>query len=178
MPRGNNRGGKVEGAGRKAGDRAFPAGTIEPDQPNSDAPPGGKRAGREASAVALAPRSETHAQAGLALYARGFSIREVARRLHKDPATVTKWIDAFPDVLNAEIRKLVDPTEVFSPMIPLAAQAYHAALEQGDTKVAQDVFDRQWGKAVVRTVSDSKVDIRISIWDGGELGGAEVIEHE
>jgi hypothetical protein len=107
-------------------------------------------------------------RAGLALAARGLSIAEISRRLNRHRDSVARWLEVYPEALEQEIMKLVDPSMVFAPMVPNAARAYHAALEAGDTTVAKDVFDRQYGKPVVRTISDSRSDIRITIFDGAE----------
>jgi hypothetical protein len=150
MPRASNQGGKQPGAGRKPGNRPLQLMTPDGDERthSSDVAP--------------------HIRAGLALVARGLSKAEVARRLNRRPQAVFQWINLYPDVLEQETLKLIDPGMVFAPMVPNAARAYHQALEAGDTTVAKDVFDRQYGKPVVRTISDSRSDIRITIFDGAE----------
>jgi hypothetical protein len=158
MPRASNQGGKQPGAGRKPGNRPQNR-NLTPfrNRPETDYPD-----------IEDRPEPPPHIRAGLALVARGLSKSEVGRRVNRQPAAIYKWIANYPDVLEQEVLKLVDPSMVFAPMVPHAARAYHQALEMGDTSVAKDVFDRQYGKPVVRTISDSRSDIRITIFDGAE----------
>jgi hypothetical protein len=157
MPRASNQGGKQPGAGRKPGNRLANLVNYR-----------GTEAAQSLTDTYRPAEPPPHVRAALALVARGLSKTEAGRRVSRGPRSVSLWTQQYPEVLEQEVLKLVDPSMVFAPMVPHAARAYHQALEAGDTTVAKDVFDRQYGKPVVRTISDSRSDIRITIFDGAE----------
>ena len=132
MPRASNQGGKQPGAGRKPGP-SFPQRT-------------------KAVHVATQPDElPVRIRRALTFSARGLSNHAVCQEVGCDVRTLKSWMLQYDDVYRQIIEtELADPRRAFAPMLPKAVSAYDKALEVGDTAVAKDVFDRAYGKPIVR----------------------------
>ena len=104
------------------------------------------------------------------LRALGHRWSYIAQQTGRDVETCQRWIDAYPDVAEAEVRRLTDPESFLTPMIPKAAATYHEVLDSTDPRqlplraqVAQDVFDRRFGKPTIRQESVSLQGIVIEV---------------
>lgn len=118
--------------------------------------------------------------AAIRMYVRGMRVTDIAREMKKVPSTVHFAINRYPDLVEAAARELADPEKMFLPMMPKAAAAYHRVLERGEaegdvldaamsrvqTAVAQDVFDRAYGRPVQRNINEGKHEIHITFHDG------------
>jgi hypothetical protein len=145
---------------------------------------GGKRSGSgrnpgpltTGSALHESPSARTYLQvddaqplAAVAFFARGLSYAEIGRRLSRDEHTIAKWVSDRPDLLESEVRRLVDPAESLRQHLPRATQAYGEALnsERDAVKLAaaEGVYDRVYGKPVVRTELKAQVEALIVFVD-------------
>lgn len=159
MPRASNQGGKQPGTGRKPGG-TFP--TSQRTLVRRDA--AGLLKDGEQLPLALI-------KSVISFSARGLSNSQVAKKLGKDRRTIARILEDYPELVDEAVRAFVDPTSLLAPMLPKASRAYHWALEKGDTSVAKDVFDRAYGKPIVRTQQELQADIRIVFADASEDAG-------
>lgn len=114
------------------------------------------------------------------MHARGRLIKDIAKELGKPKETIGLVIHRYPEIMDACIRELADPERMFLPMMPKAAAAYNRILDRGEaeddvldaamsrvqTAVAQDVFDRAYGRPVQRNINEGKHEIHITFHDG------------
>ena len=106
----------------------------------------------------------------LELRALGHPWRAIERMTGRDMDTCQRWVAAYPELALAEVRRLTDPVAFLEPMIPKAAATYHEVLDSTDPRqlplraqVAQDVFDRRFGKPTIRQESVSLQGIVIEV---------------
>ena len=147
MAVGNERGGRKPNAGRKPG-RDY-RGMLPEATGASESPAASTTLVLDATTAPLITAAR--------LRATGVSLREIAKRLGRDWETVKRYLDspdgriALQDAVNA-----YTPPDIFSGMVPYAAEAYYDALEDRDepqirATMARDVMDRQFGKSVIRS---------------------------
>lgn len=96
----------------------------------------------------------------------GMSVAEIGKRLHRGRETIRRVRDEHPELILQAVRQLTNPADVFAPMLPGAASSYTRALARGDTTTAKDVFDRLYGKPLVREQRLERKEIRITFVDG------------
>ncbi len=168
-----NRGGKREGAGKKAGVTRLNWGR----QPviNED----GKKEFIPIVTQTPTPQQRTFA----ALLAKGNTVSEVIRQLHIARQTAYNWKNAdwFPVVEREERdRFLGNPIAVFGDMLPQAIQAYQKALQEDDLKlavqIAGEVFDRIYGKSVIGQQTESHQSVIIQFIEGPETPQGNIID--
>ena len=82
--------------------------------------------------------------------------------VHRNAQTLSRFRAKHQDLIIAEARRMTDSRPVFEPMLPKAAEAYHVALDEHDTTVARDVFDRLYGKSRVNDAGSSTVSVSIT----------------
>ncbi len=146
---------------------------------------GGKRigAGRKTSsqvpglvsAQEILPQHRTFAS----LVVRGMKLKDICNMMNISMQTTRNWRDQawFPIVAEEERNKLLgNPLDVFSPMLGDAIQVYGEALKHGDTKIAQNVFDRIYGTPVQRSKTEGQHSVVIVFSKLGDDG--PVIEGE
>ncbi len=162
--RGSNQGGKQPGAGRSAGSterNRIALRSLDPvERPKQEE----NRVIQRLRAVA-------------ALSARGQSSKAIAKVLGVSSTLISHLCakPEYPALFREELDRLVgNPMATFAPMIPAATTAYEQGLE-GDKPidVAKDVFDRVYGKPLVRQQVDSRQRMEIVFIDAtpGGLGG-------
>ncbi len=160
--RGSNQGGKQPGAGRSAGSterNRIALRALDPvERPKQDE----NRVTQRLRAVA-------------ALSARGQSTRKIAEVLGVSSTLISHLCakPEYPALFREELDRAVgNPIATFAPMIPAATQAYEQGLAGEDAiPVAKDVFDRVYGKPLVRQQVDSRQRMEIVFIDATPLGG-------
>ena len=163
MPRASNRGGQRQGSGRKAKTEAM----VPVNQ------------GQE---PCIEVKKLTDSQRiVLNLIARGKKAVEASKITGVAQKTISAW--RKQPWWDTALQQMTDhllghPTEMFGPMVPKALETYEKALEEGDTKVAADIFDRTLGKPLVRQATASVVDVKISISGKGDADVTAYIEQD
>ena len=107
-------------------------------------------------------------QSAIRFWARGLPKVQIAKHLGRDRNTIAEWIEEHPEAVDEAVRQLTNPSDVFHPMLPLAAAAYRQALENLDAAVARDVFDRLYGKPIVREQRSERREVRIMFVDASD----------
>lgn len=102
------------------------------------------------------------------LIALGLPIAEISRRVHRSRPTVRQIRDTRQDLVMNAVRQLTNPSDTFAPMLPAAASSYHRALQSGDARVAQDVFDRLYGKPLQREQRTERRDVVVTFVDASD----------
>ncbi len=187
MPKGDNSGGKRTGAGRRKGVTRLNTPNTEPSsalvKADSDVPKG-TFGGPQPSIWGDGPNPRQRTFA--AMVVRGKSIDKICEELPLDRGTAYKWLKEpwWPQVEMEERQILLgNPVAVFQEMLPNAIETYRKALEEDNAKlaieVATQIFDRLYGKAVVRQQTESRQSVVIQFIDvPDEIKAKEVIEGE
>lgn len=152
MPQPDNRGGKREGAGRKPGHRferrllSAPAGTVASTEVRSPA-------------VKIGP-DDPALLSVIAMRARGLPWAEIERRTGRDADTCKRWCLAYPELVEAEVRKFTSPEELLAPIVPDAIRVLREIVNDEDVEPSvrlsaiKDTLDRAFGKVPVRQQGD------------------------
>lgn len=121
------------------------------------------------------------------MHAKGIPITQIAERIDRKEAAIRECFKRFPVELEQCSMELANPEAMFMPMMPKAAAAYHEALDRPvDTaadmrvkaNVAQDVFDRAFGRPVQRNINEGRQEITIVFQDSNEDPMAEKNEQD
>jgi len=162
MPR-TNTGGKRIGAGKKAGVTRLNWGR----QPVTDE--NGEKKFLPIFKETPSPQQRTFA----ALLVKGNTVSEVIRQMKIARQTAYNWknSDWFPVVEREERDRLLgNPIVVFGDMLPQAIQAYEKALREDNLKlaveIAGEVFDRIYGKPIIRQQTESHQSVVIQFIEG------------
>ncbi len=162
--RGSNQGGKQPGAGRSAGSTERNRIALQALAPVERQKQVENRVTQRLRAVA-------------ALSARGQSTRKIAAVLGVSSTLVSHLCakPEYPALFREELDRAVgSPIATFAPMIPAATHAYEQGLAGMEPiPIAKDVFDRVYGKPLVRQQVDSRQRMEIVFIDAtpGGLGG-------
>ena len=109
-----------------------------------------------------------------AFYLRGFSYTEIGLEMGVDRQTVSHWLRSRPELLDSERIAKRDPAGELARHIPAATQAY-ADLLQPETRqsvrleAANAIYDRVYGKPLVRTEAHERRDIRVLLLKASDL---------
>lgn len=144
----SNKGGKRPGAGRP------PGGSLPVVHP------------QELDGLDVSERERTFA----AYKAVGLSTAEACRRIGVSSRTGYTWehADYFPVIVETARQKIIgNPRFVYGPRLTRALEVLDEILVEAPQNLqyaaAKDVLEQLMGKAVVRTISDSRATIDINI---------------
>ena len=159
MSRPDNRGGRRNGAGRKPSDYSLSR------RDDSLATSGARALEQLAGPIQVAIRR----------HVRGWSNAAIAREMGKSRETIAKWIADHPAAIEEAVRELVDPGELLRQHVPAATRAYGELLDHADRDAtrlaaADSVFDRLYGKPVVREQRSERREVRIVFVDAADDG--------
>ncbi len=175
MARGSYRGGAQVNAGRKAGSKF----------------PGEPGAGVRAQQAGKLARRRERMRVAAPLVLRQMSYTDIAKRLGVSARTIGSYtrLPEWADVMAETRREIVGTPELYlAPLVPVGVDAYTRTLNRGikddatadETRAAaltaQDVFDRVWGRATIRSTVDVRQQIIVTFVDGREQGHDVVVE--
>ncbi|HYE77707.1 MAG TPA: hypothetical protein VEI97_06955, partial [bacterium] len=97
--------------------------------------------------------------------------KTVAKMLKRAEATIRTWEEVYQDLIIQAAREIASPQDALVPMIPKALRVIQDRLTEPTDNAADrgiqlaaahDVLDRSWGKAVQRSIVDSRQSIHVS----------------
>jgi hypothetical protein len=168
VARADNRGGRRSGAGRK------PGGLIGSSTSRHSLDTGPPASTQDTAGYGLASLPGP-VQMAIRWHVLGRSNAVIAERLRRGRATIARWLADYPEAIAEAVREYADPGELLRPHVPAASRVYGELLEHADRDstrlaAADSVFDRLFGKPVIREQRSERREVRITFVDAADDG--------